>query len=204
FARFFLAFGLGLGPLIWALGHPVVFGNQTEGLDLRMPELSAFYSVLALRHFAWSVVFAAFGVALTLKAIQRGSLTLGLLAGLAWLGQASIHPQMPILMGGATALALFLRPARPRGWAAAALAFAVPAPYVLYSYLAFVGNPQVERWTFHSKNAVAPETISLLMALAPQLLLAVAGLPGAFRRPRLPRPRPAGRGGAAAVHGHDR
>src|SRR5207302_11281414 len=89
---------------------------------------------------------------------------------------------MPILMGGATALALFLRPARPRGWVAAALAFAVPAPYVLYSYLAFVGNPQVERWTFHSKNAVAPETISLLMALAPQLLLAVAGVPGALRR----------------------
>jgi hypothetical protein len=182
FALFFLAFGLGLGLVIWALGHPVVFGNQTEGLDLRMPELSAFYSVLALPHFAWSGVFAAFGVALTLKAIQRGSLTLGLLAGVAWLGQASIHPQMPILMGGATALALFLRPARPRGWAAAALAFAIPAPYVLYSYLAFVGNPQVERWTFHSKNAVAPETISLLMALAPQLLLAVAGLPGAFRR----------------------
>jgi len=182
FALFFLAFGLGLGLVIWALGHPVVFGNQTEGLDLRMPELSAFYSVLALPHFAWSGVFAAFGVALTLKAIQRGSLTLGLLAGLAWLGQASIHPQMPILMGGATALALFLRPARPRGWAAAALAFAIPAPYVLYSYLAFVGNPQVERWTFHSKNAVAPETISLLMALAPQLLLALAGLPGAFRR----------------------
>jgi len=182
FALLFLAFGLGLGLVIWALGHPVVFGNQTEGLDLRMPELSAFYSVLALPHFAWSGVFAALGVALTLKAIQRGSLTLGVLAGLAWLGQASIHPQMPVLMGGATALALCLRPARPRGWVAAAVAFAIPAPYILYSYLAFVGNPEVERWTFHSKNAVAPETISLLLALAPQLLLAAIGLPGALRR----------------------
>ena len=182
FALFFVAFGLGLGLVLWALGHPVVFGNQTEALDLRMPELSAFYSVLALPHFAWSAVFAAFGVALTLKAIQRGSLVLGGLAGLAWLGQASIHPQMPILMGGATALALVLRPAGPRGWAAAALAFAIPAPYVLYSYLAFVGNPQVERWTFHSKNAVAPETVSLLFALAPQLLLAATGLPAALRR----------------------
>ncbi|HET7418994.1 MAG TPA: hypothetical protein VFL27_01280 [Candidatus Dormibacteraeota bacterium] len=182
FALFFLAFGLGLGLVIWALGHPVVFGNQTEGLDLRMPELSAFYSVLALPHFAWSGVFAALGVALTLKAIQRGSLLLGALAGLVWLGQASIHPQMPVLMGGATFVALLFRPARPRGWAAAALAFAVPAPYILYSYLAFIGNPEVERWTFHSKNAVAPETVSLLLALAPQLLLAAAGLPGAIRR----------------------
>jgi hypothetical protein len=182
FALFFLAFGLGLGLIIWALGHPVVLGNQTEGLDLRMPELSAFYSVLALPHFAWSGVFAALGVALTLKAIQRGSLVLGLLAGLAWLGQASIHPQMPVLMAGAVGVALVLRPARPRGWAAAVLAFAIPAPYILYSYLAFVGNPEVERWTFHSKNAVAPETVSLLLALAPQLILAAFAVPGALRR----------------------
>jgi hypothetical protein len=182
FALLFLAFGLGLGLVIWAIGRPVVFGNQTEGLDLRMPELSAFYSILALPHFAWSGVFAALGVALTLKAIQRGSLGLGLLAGLAWLGQASIHPQMPVLMGGAVGVALLLRPARPRGWVAAALAFAVPAPYILYSYLAFVGNPEVERWTFHSKNAVAPETISLLFALGPQLFLAAFGIPGALRR----------------------
>ena len=182
FALFFLAFGLGLGLVIWAAGRPLVFGNQTEGLDLRMPELSAFYSILALPHFAWSGVFAALGIALTLKAIERGSLVFAVLAGLAWLGQASIHPQMPVLMGGATAVALLLRPTRPRGWVAAALAFAIPAPYILYSYLAFVGNPEVERWTFHSKNAVAPETFSLLFALAPQLLLAAAGVPGALRR----------------------
>jgi hypothetical protein len=183
FALFFLAFGLGLGLVIWAIGKPVVFDGPTEGLDLRMPELSVFYSVLALPHFAWSGVFAALGVPLTLKAIQRGNLTLGLLAGLAWLGQASIHPQMPVLMGGATlAATLWRRPENPRGWAAGALAFAIPAPYVLYSYLAFVGNPEVERWTFHSKNAVAPETISLLFALGPQLLLAAFGLPAAVRR----------------------
>ena len=182
FALFFLAFGLGLGLVIWAVGRPSVFDGPTEGLDLRMPELSAFYSILALPHFAWSAVFAGLGIALTLKAIERGSLWFGLLAGLAWLGQASIHPQMPVLMGGAVAVALLLRPARPRGWVAAALAFAVPAPYILYSYLAFVGNPEVERWTFHSKNAVAPETVSLLLALGPQLLLAAAGVPGALRR----------------------
>jgi len=183
FAMFFLAFGLGLGLVIWAVGKPVVFDGQTEALDLRMPELSAFYSVLALPHFAWSGVFAALGVPLTLKAIQRGNITLGLLAGLAWLGQASIHPQMPVLMGGAALVAtLWRRPASARGWVAGAVAFAIPAPYVLYSYLAFVGNPEVLRWTFHSKNAVAPETISLLVALAPQLLLAAFGVPGAIRR----------------------
>jgi hypothetical protein len=182
FALFFLAVGLGMGYVIQALGHPVIFGHQTDTLDWRMPELTAFYSVLALPHFAWSGVFAALGVVLTLKAIERGSLALGVLAGLAWLGQASIHPQMPILMGGATALALLLRPARPRGWVAAVLAFAIPAPYILYSYFAFVGNPEVQRWTFHSKNALPPETVSLFFAIAPQLLLALTGLPGALRR----------------------
>ena len=182
FAFFFLAVGLGMGYVIQALGHPVIFGNQTDTLDWRMPELTAFYSILALPHFAWSGVFAAAGCALTFKAIQRGSLVLGVLAGLAWLGQASIHPQMPILMGGATAMALVLRPAAPRGWIAAGVAFAIPAPYILYSYLAFVGNPEVQRWTFHSKNALPPESISLLFALAPQLLLALTGLPGVLRR----------------------
>jgi len=89
---------------------------------------------------------------------------------------------MPVLMGGATAVAMLFRPPRPGGWVAGAVAFAIPAPYVLYSYLAFVGNPEVERWTFHSKNAVAPETVSLLFALAPQLLLAAVGIPGVLRR----------------------
>jgi hypothetical protein len=182
FAFFFCAVGLGMGYVIQALGQPVIFGHQTDTLDWRMPELTAFYSVLALPHFAWSGVFAAAGIGLTFKAIQRGSLVLAVLAGLAWLGQASIHPQMPILMGGATAVALVLRPAGHRGWIAAAIAFAIPAPYILYSYLAFVGNPEVQRWTFHSKNALPPESISLLFAIAPQLLLALVGLPGALRR----------------------
>jgi hypothetical protein len=182
FAFFFCAIGLGLGYVIQALGHPVILGNQTDTLDWRMPELTAFYSVLALPHFAWSGVFAAAGAVLTLRAIQKGSLVLAVLAGLAWLGQASIHPQMPILMGGATAVALILRPASPRGWLAATVAFAIPAPYVLYSYLAFVGNPQVLRWTFHSKNALPPEAFSLFFAIAPQLLLALTGLPVVLRR----------------------
>src|SRR5436190_19186983 len=90
---------------------------------------------------------------------------------------------MPILMGGAVATAMLLRrPATKRGWVAGALAFAIPAPYILYSYLAFVGNPEVQRWTFHSKNALPPESISLFFAIAPQLLLALIGLPGALRR----------------------
>src|SRR5256712_13200804 len=183
FAFFFLAFGLGMGYVIQALGHPVVFGNPTDTLDWRMPELTAFYSILALPHFAWSGVFAALGIPLTLKAIERGDVRLGPLAGLAWLGQAPIHPQMPILMGGATAVAMLLRrPSTKQGWAAGALPFAIPAPYIPSAHFAFIGNPEVQRWTFHSKNALPPEGFSFLFAIAPQLLLAVVGIPGALRR----------------------
>src|SRR6266850_1351211 len=182
FAFFFCAIGLGMGYVVQALGQPVIFGNPTDTLDWRMPELTAFYSVLALPHFAWSGVFAAVGVVLTLKAIQRGSLVLAVLAGAAWLGQASIHPQMPILMGGATAVAVILRPPSPRGWLAAIVAFAIPAPYILYCYFAFIGNPEVQRWTFHSKNALPPEAFSLFFAIPPQLLLALTGLPVVLRR----------------------
>src|SRR6266849_3776039 len=45
-----------------------------------------------------------------------------------------------------------------------------------------LGHPEVQRWTFHSKNALPPEGISLFFALAPQLLLALTGIPGAIRR----------------------
>jgi hypothetical protein len=175
FAIFFLAFGLGFGYVVQALGHPVVLGQKSDTLDWRMPELSAFYSILALPHFTWSVVFQALGVVLTLRAAEKGSLRAGVLGGLAWLGQASIHPQMPILMGGAIAAALLLRPVSRRGYVATTIALAIPAPYVAYSYLAFVGNPEVLRWTFHSKNGVAPDLFSMVFALAPQLLLAVPG-----------------------------
>src|SRR5258708_12577431 len=129
-ALFFLGVGLGMGFVLQGLGPPVILGNQTETLGWRMPELTAFYSVLALPHFAWSGVFAALGIALTLMAVQRGDVRLGTLAGLAWLGQASIHPQMPILMGAATLIALLVRrPSRQRR-TAFAVAFAIPAPCV--------------------------------------------------------------------------
>jgi hypothetical protein len=77
---------------------------------------------------------------------------------------------------------LLSRPSTKKSWAAGALAFAIPAPYILYAYFAFIGNPEVQRWTFHSKNALPPEGFSFLFAIAPQLLLALVGIPGALRR----------------------
>ncbi len=182
FAIWFLAIGLGCGYVIQALGHPVVFGQLTDTLDWRMPELSAFYSVLALPHFAWAAAFQALGCVFTLRAAERGSLRYGVLAGLAWLGEASIHAQMPILLGGAFAVALLLRRVTVRGYAAALLAFAIAGPYVIYSYWASNHVPEVLRWSAQWRNNLPPDGLSFGLALLPQGFLAALALPGVLRR----------------------
>jgi hypothetical protein len=180
-AIWFLALGLGMGYVIQAIGKPVFFGQMTDTLDWRMPELTAFYSILALPHFAWAAGFQALAAVLTLKAAERGSLKLGFLAGLAWLGEASIHAQMPILVGGAIVVAVLYRRVSLRGYAALALALAMVAPYILYSYVE-LHNPEVSRWSGQWRNNFAPDLLSLFFALAPQLILAALALPRMLRR----------------------
>jgi hypothetical protein len=177
----FLALGLGMGYVVQAIGKPVFFGQQTDTLDWRMPELTAFYSILALPHFAWAAAFQAVGAVLTLRAAERGSLKLGFGAGLAWLGEASIHAQMPILVGGAVVVAVLYRRVSPRGYAAVALALGMVAPYVLYSYIE-LHNPEVSRWSGQWRNNFAPDLLSLFFALAPQVVLAALALPRMLRR----------------------
>jgi hypothetical protein len=157
------------------------FGQQTDTLDWRMPELTAFYSILALPHFAWAAALLALGSVLTLRAAEAGSLKLGFLAGLVWLAEASIHAQMPILVGGAIVVAILYRRVSVRGYAAVALALAMVAPYILYSYLE-LHNPEVSRWSGQWRNNFAPDLLSLSLALAPQLLLAALALPRMLRR----------------------
>jgi len=182
FAIWFLAVGLGMGYVIQAIGKPYLFGQQTDTLDWRMPELSAFYSVLALPHFAWAAAFLAAACVLTLRAAERGSLLYGLAGGLAWLGLASIHAQMPLLLGGAFAVALLYRRVSLRGYAAFGLAFGIALPYVAYSWWGSSHVPEVVRWSLQWRNNLPPDGLSLLLALAPQVLLAALGVPGALRR----------------------
>ena len=183
-ALWFFAIGLGCGYVIQALGHPVVLGSQTDTLDWRIPELSAFYSILALPHFAWAAAFQAAACVFTLRAAERGSLVQGVLGGLCWLGESLIHAQMPILLGGAFVVALLLRPVPLRGYLAAALAFAIAGPYVLYSYWASAHVPEVLRWSEQWRNNLPPDGLSLALALLPQLALSVLALPAVLRQRR--------------------
>jgi hypothetical protein len=185
FAIWFLSFGLGMGYVVQVVkmaGHPYVFGQQIETLDWRMPELSAYYSVLALPHFVWAAAFQAVGAVLTLRAAERGSVRLAVAAGLAWLAEASIHAQMPILLGAAIAVALLYRRVSWAGYLAVALAFAIPAPYVAYSFYESLHSPEVLRWSAQWRNNLPPDGFSLFWALAPQLVLAACALPRVLRR----------------------
>jgi hypothetical protein len=177
FALVFFAIGMGAG-FVAALAT----NRLDDALDLRMPELSAFASILAVPHFVWAMTFQLAGIVLTLRAVARGSLALGALAGLAWAADASIHPHLPVLMGAATAVALVVRRPPPRGLAAAGLAFAVPAPYVAYAWWASHTVPEVVRWSAQWTDGVAPDARLLAVALAPQLLLTALAVPSMLRR----------------------
>jgi hypothetical protein len=104
------------------------------------------------------------------------------LAGLAWLGEASIHAQMPILLGGALLAALLWTRPSGRGWLAFAIAFALPAPYVAYSYYASTHVEAILRWSAQWRNNLPPDLLSLGMALLPQLGLAALIVPRLARR----------------------
>ena len=182
FALAFLSFGLGFGYILAAAGQPVILGTRSAALDWSMPEISAFYSILATPHYAWAAALQASGVVLTLRAAAAGRIRLGILAGAAFAAESLIHAQMPVLMGAALLAALAAaRPAR-RGWIAFAIAMALPAPYVAYSYWASIHVREVVLWGLEWGNSNPPELVSLVLALLPQLILAALAVPGMLRR----------------------
>lgn len=182
FAIWLLAVGMGFGFVLALAGGPVIFGQPTTAEDYHMPELSAFYSILAAPHFTWAAAFQAIAIVLTLRAAKSGSIRLAVLAGAAWFGDAAIHAQMLPLLDAALVFALVFRPVSRRGYLAAGLALALPAPYVVYNYWASVAVPEVLRWSSHWHNNFAPDGVSMLFAVLPQVLLAALAIPAALRR----------------------
>ncbi len=180
FALYLLAFTMGFGLFVWAAGSPAVLGRRMDALDLRMPELSAFFSILTGP--TWAAAFVVAGSVLTLRAVAAGRLALGALAALAWLGEASLHPQVPVLLFVALAACLLVRPPGRRGVAAAAVAVAPALPYLAYSYWISAHSTAVLRWQAQGVDSLAPDALSLAIALLPLLVGSAAALPGVLRR----------------------
>jgi len=180
FALSLLAFTMGFGILTWAIGQPVVLGHKLDAMDLRMPELSAFFSILTGP--TWPAAFVVLGAVLTLRAAATGNLWLGAAAALAWLGEASMHPQMLVLLYAALAVGLVLRRPGTRGLAAVAVAVLPALPYLGYSYWISAHSTAVLRWQAQGVDSFAPDAISLALGLLPLVAGAALALPGVVRR----------------------
>jgi hypothetical protein len=179
-------FGSGFGFLAQLLGDPRVGPLQIEALDLHLPELSGFYSTMAMPHFVWAAAALLAGMLLTLRAVNKPGWRAPLLAGVAWNALAVIHPQMLLVAAAAVAAWLALRGTAGAfpGWAAlgrVAVGFALVAPLLAQEAWILVHDPMVHRWSQEWAKP-APDPVSLALALGLPLVLALVALPTAWRR----------------------
>ncbi len=176
--------GSGAGYLLLLVD--AVAGHGTlEALDLHLPELSAFYSVIAIPHFAWAAALMAASV-VQLIAIarpdERGfSLRPVLLATVSMLLLALIHPQMLFVLAPLALVYLVLVRAPRQNWLVAAVPFAVCVPLLVYDVSVLGGDPVVVEWSKQWKHQ-APGFVSFVFGLGLPLALAVY----AVARKRLP------------------
>ena len=171
--------GSGLG---WILklaaaitGLPTVAGQQLDALELHLPELSGFYSIMAIPHFAWAAALLAWGVVGLLSiadaesdAAARRPLAM---ATASLLGLTVIHPQMLFVLAPLAAFHLG-RSQRPlRRWVLVALPFLACLPLLLYFLRVLTADPVVVAWSSQWRHQ-APEPLGFVFALGLPLVLA--------------------------------
>src|SRR6202521_5671437 len=178
--------GSGVGFLAQAAGNPAILGSRVEALDLHLPELSGWYSILAIPHFAWAtalIVVALLGLLGIMAA--RGWRPL-VLTSLSLIALTAIHPQMIPVLGviwvAYRALLLLWRQ-RPswRALAAEAAAFATTLPLLAYQAWILFRDPTIAEWARQWRHQ-APGPVSLALSLGLPLLAAIVGMVVAWRR----------------------
>jgi hypothetical protein len=178
--------GSGAGFLAQAAGNPAIFGSRVEALDLHLPEISGWYSILAIPHFAWAtalIIAALLGLLAIMKAPGWRPLAL---TAVSLIALTAIHPQMiPVLavIWVAYRGLLLLWGRRPtwRALAAEAAAFAATIPLLGYNAWILFRDPTVAEWA-HQWRHQAPGPVSLAVSLGVPLVLAIVGMSVAWRR----------------------
>jgi hypothetical protein len=178
--------GSGLGFLAQMLGDPSLLGHPVEALDLHLPELSGFYSILAIPHFAWAtalIVLSLLGL-LRLMDTPRWQTVVG--TGALMTVLTAIHPQMiPVifLVWLAYQVVLFAWGGRPglRAIGAQLAAFALTLPLLAYNAWILYRDPTIAEWARQWRHQ-APGPLSLGLSLGLPLLAATAGIIAAWRR----------------------
>ena len=191
--------GSGLGFVAQALGNPSVFGSRIEALDLHLPELGGWYSMLAIPHFAWATALIIASLLGLLRIADCGRppsapgrepagdlLRTIALTSAAMIALTAIHPQMIPVLG----LIWLAYQALLFGWGerttwrrvlAQAAPFAATLPLLTYNAWILFRDPTIAEWASQWRHQ-APPPLSLVISLGVPLVLAVIGTAVAWRR----------------------
>ena len=178
--------GSGAGVLAQAAGNPAMFGSRVEALDLHLPELSGWYSILAIPHFAWATALIVVALLGLLRIMEAPGWRPLALTSLSLIALTAIHPQMIPVLGviwvayHAVLLAWGQRPAW-RTLAVEAAAFAATLPLLAYNAWILFFDPTIAEWA-HQWRHQAPGPVSLILSLGVPLLLALVGMSITWRR----------------------
>jgi hypothetical protein len=178
--------GSGLGFVVQSAHNPVVAGIPLQALDLHLPELSGWYSILAIPHFAWAAALICWTLC-GLLSVRRQASWGGLALTAAALNALTIiHPQMvPVLalVWAGTRLSLLAvgERIRPLSVAAEAAAFLTTAPLFAYSAWILYRDPVISQWASQWRHQ-APDLLSLLIGLGIPLITAIIGMVVLWRR----------------------
>jgi hypothetical protein len=176
----------GTGFLAQALGNPSFLGSRVEALDLHLPEISGWYSILAIPHFAWATALIIAALLGLLRIAEAPTWRALALTSAALVALTAIHPQMIPVIGViwvAYQAVLAAWGARPsiRSLAAQAVPFLTTIPLLAYNAWILFRDPTIAEWA-HQWRHQAPGPVSLVVSLGLPLLAAIAGMVIAWRR----------------------
>ncbi len=170
--------GSGAGYLL-LLVDAVVGHGSLEALDLHLPELSAFYSVIAIPHFAWAAALMAASVIELMEIARPGDRGPGLrpvVLAAAWMLLLTlVHPQMLFVLAPLALVYLVLVRASTPQWVATAVPFAICLPLLVYYLSVLRGDVVVVEWAKQWKHQ-APGFVSFVFGLGLPLALAIYAL----------------------------
>jgi hypothetical protein len=177
--------GSGAGFLAQAAGNPSIFGSRLEALDLHLPELSGWYSILAIPHFTWATALIIAALLGLLRILETPAWRPMALTSLALIALTAIHPQMiPVLaVIWAAYRALLLWWGRRPSWralAAEAAPFAASGPLLAYNAWILFRDPTIAEWANQWRHQ-APGPVSLALSLGLPLLVAIVGMTVVWR-----------------------
>ncbi|TMD83244.1 MAG: hypothetical protein E6I74_05645 [Chloroflexi bacterium] len=178
--------GSGLGFLAQAAGNPAIFGTKLEALDLHLPELSGWYSIIAIPHFAWATALIIASLLGLLQIADRPGRRSVALTSAALLALTAIHPQMiPVIaiiwIGYQVLLLAWGRRPAWRTLAAEMVPFIATAPLLAYNAWILFSDPTIAEWARQWRHQ-APAPLSLAVSLGVPLLLAIGGMVIVWRR----------------------